>query len=124
MARLCRLTVVVIVLTFAPMQAWAGCAWVLWIDSSWRGSNRDGGSYWTIITSTSTEAACRAEAEWKIKQLSERGKSDPADLEVTVNGNIISKRFGTGANWRVISSDRVLCLPDTIDPRGPKGGER
>jgi hypothetical protein len=30
MARLWRLSVVVIVLTLAPQHAWAGCAWVLW----------------------------------------------------------------------------------------------
>jgi hypothetical protein len=100
MGRLWRLSVVVIVLTLAPMQAWAECAWVLWVSS------------------------------YAIKD----GK--PTDRMLEPSEGYTSKPECDGVRQRYVADEKerravdasergyYTCLPDTIDPRGPKGGGR
>jgi hypothetical protein len=41
---------------------------------------------------------------------------------VEVHGNILARTFSSGYNQsNIIRTNRVICLPDTVDPRGPKG---
>jgi hypothetical protein len=79
MGRLWRLSVVVIVLALAPMQAWGECAWVLWEQMA-----------------------------PNIHQPIEgfRKKDECVDKAQQMRS--------PGVVYR--------CLPDTVDPRGAKGG--
>ena len=72
---------------------------------------------WVLNGAHSTEAACESAAEQKITTLSTRGGAT-----VNVHGNIVTRVTRlAGNNDTVSTTDRVLCLPDTVDPRGPKG---
>jgi hypothetical protein len=88
-----RASLVVVLLLLASVgTASAECAWVLWS----RDSLLSGDEAWGIISAFSREDGGKAECE----RFKDGG----------------TKRTREGA-----SALRFLCLPDTIDPRGPKG---
>jgi hypothetical protein len=98
MAHFWRLSLVVFVLTFAPMQAWAECAWVLWVKVM---EKNKPGSEWAVVGAYTGPAAGTSMRGAMAKSACEReGKT--LDRDDTV----------------------YLCLPDTVDPRGPKAGTR
>jgi|SRR5215475_11539715 len=76
----------------------AACAWVLW-EYTRRG---DGKQEWRVLSAVSSRGDC--EAEGRARATRELHVANPDD------------NFGdlTG----------VFCLPDTVDPRGPKGDGR
>jgi len=98
-----RLSVVVIVLTLSPMQAWSECAWVLWhgiinpVDGelSWGPS----GAY--------PAGRGQSECEEAAQAMMKRDERDSARKDA-----------------RAMLRSAFVCLPDTVDPRGPKGGAR
>jgi hypothetical protein len=123
MAHLWRLSVAVILLTLAPMHvAWAECAWVLWSEFSAIGDNPvhrwtmhaayPGGGYERCVGDARTHAS--------------RYVDGPNVLSVELKeligdqfGQLMKFKTGRGHHWT-----RYACYPDTIDPRGPKGGGR
>jgi hypothetical protein len=86
-------------------SAGAECAWVLWVESP-MGSNQ-----WSLSTSVTfvfnkrdqCERSARMALDAKVKRVEEE-----------------KKQWG----GRVSPDEFWACLPDTIDPRGPKGGTR
>lgn len=89
--------VVVLVSALAPIQASAECAWVLW-------PKRLDGDFVQNLLVYDTRQECESSKKDFIKGW------DPKEEEqwpVTV-------RQAHPSHWR--------CLPDTIDPRGPKAG--
>jgi hypothetical protein len=107
-----RASLVLVVLLASAGTATAECAWVLWqhqgrpLIPRAPGARRDTpvGSYsfsWVVEGAYATEAACKAEVR----------------LWDTMPG----KRDGAYAVTADDTKVRVICLPDTIDPRGPKG---
>ena len=85
--------VVALVLTLAPIQAWAACAWVLWQETT------DLATGYTPMVGTDSERDCGArKAEYERRP---RPSSIDKDTEL-----------------------RYLCLPETIDPRGPRSAAR
>jgi hypothetical protein len=56
-------------------------------------------------------------------------KADPGIKEesVKITSNIVTHSLtgekASGERVFFISTTRFLCLPDTVDPRGPKGGK-
>ncbi len=117
MIRLRRASVIAILslLTWAATAS-AECAWVLW--EQWYASTSPVPLSFAR-TGTSTEAACRSELRKAIAAI-EAVAPSPGE-ERRVEGDAISsgKRDTSG---RLVSGVRqFLCLPDTIDPRGPKG---
>jgi hypothetical protein len=80
----------------APMQASAECAWVLWH----RVLLADGGGVSDApINAFATKQECNVNRQDTEQDISK--KLDPA-----------------------VSKELLVCLPDTVDPRGPKGGAR
>jgi hypothetical protein len=139
MGRFRRLSVVVIVLTLAPMQAWAECAWVLW-ESGAVIENKSGVTQERLMV-----------AEWEsllVDELKRGGVSTESttpflalesrrECEATLAAALQSLRANGArveartAVWlselggtRLIRAKNFQCLPDTIDPRGPKGSGR
>jgi hypothetical protein len=103
----------------------AGCAWVLWFESSdWASGLQSSGTNWGVVSASSTEMACRREAEGKIKAVFGRWSKDRMEGRkdsVTTEGNYVTHQWewpdkGTAGGHSI----RYLCLPDTVDPRGPK----
>jgi hypothetical protein len=98
--------------------AFAECAWVLWQERTSFGA--DGLTTWTI------------ESVWKEREHCERLARDSVQREVrsmsdAPDTTVRTERDGTlvfistpRAQW----IQHFRCLPDTIDPRGPKGGSR
>jgi hypothetical protein len=82
----------VVVLLLASLgTASAECAWVLWS----RDSLLSGDEAWGVISAFSREDGGKAECER-------------------------SKEGGTKRTREGASAVRFVCLPDTVDPRGPK----
>jgi hypothetical protein len=95
------------VLTLAPMQAaWAECAWVLW--------GAELGGQAIAVAGYKSIAECQREKKvWEARQDSRW----PAALDAPRQGS-------HNPPATVASPGSFRCLPDTIDPRGPKGRGR
>jgi len=102
------LTVLCVLLTAAPASA--ECAWVLWTqkkEPGWRGWWS--GPLWVADSAYPSKEACDNlnVVRWEMGQ---DGKPKP------VAKDPLAGKRGLGTSW--------TCLPDTVDPRGPKGGGR
>jgi len=144
MVRRAVLPLGVLVLLASVGTASAECAWVLWWEehtSSYsyrtadakvpgtRGSSQEAQS-WNILGSYPTNEACEGQQASKIAALLVTWRKEKAEAKFGEHNvsheagtNIISKRSHyvgeqTSTYWTRL---RYLCLPDTIDPRGPKG---
>jgi len=98
-------------------SASAECAWVLW-EKKDRGQ-RDRTTTWELQDAHQTRAACEGRARdfeqaWKLYYQ----QHNPLVEEVVAYelGPVVVK-FKDGTLTMLTS----LCLPDTVDPRGPKG---
>jgi hypothetical protein len=103
MMRLRRVSVIVMLslLTWAAM-AHAECAWALWL--------RNDSSPWDVLQAFSTREGC---IEAMSKQVAVVETRNPRVTLDTIGGS-----FSASAKGRIL---RGQCLPDTVDPRGPKG---
>jgi hypothetical protein len=96
-----------LVIATLSLLAWAAtasaeCAWVVW--------NQFNMQSWEPLSAFPDEARCRADIE---KQLDRLVENYPG-----------SSRAGHRVNVQTAQgnfSTRFNCLPDTVDPRGPKG---
>ena len=86
--------VLAVLLIALPAQAWAECAWVIW---AWTpsASQADGVGVYSPVSGHKTVSKCNDE-----KRMRE------------TNPQLVPK------------GSRFLCLPDTVDPRGPRGAGR
>jgi hypothetical protein len=92
MMKFARSAPLVVVLLLASLgTSSAECAWVLWS----RDSLLSGAEAWGVISAFSREDGGKAECER-------------------------SKEGGTKRTREGASAVRLVCLPDTVDPRGPK----
>ena len=91
-----RLSVVLIILMLAPMQAWAQL-WVLWVETP------VGSDQWSIVSTSKSKFAARNECEGQAQTLNEFERT------------IAKMERMTGD-----SRDLFTCLPDSVDPR-PEG---
>ena len=94
-------------------SASAECAWVLWQELSFaeRGST---GHQWRVVEAAQDSIECRKRASQALADIGERLKT--INFQVTSNDNEVkAERESTRYDYR------YLCLPDTVDPRGPKG---
>jgi hypothetical protein len=101
MVRLWLAVVVIVLSSAAPMHAaWAQCAWVLWAGS------QSGQNLATPLEGLWTPSGA----------FDARGQCDAAASDIRAR----LKARGEQPGWTTI----FVCLPDSIDPRGPKGGGR
>jgi hypothetical protein len=90
--------------------AHAECAWVLWVQVTEGEGARRASKPWEIIQAVGTRQECDQIVQAKVNQ----------------PYNSIGKALGLG-NLVVLKTDegtstfQYHCLPDTVDPRGPKG---
>lgn len=86
--------VFVVMTALIPAQASAACAWVLW-SAIW--DDKQSEYQYRYVDAFVTKAACDDEASFRNRNINELKQRDP------------TARLGV-----------VQCVPDTIDPRGPK----
>jgi hypothetical protein len=119
MGRLWRLSVVVIVLTLvAPMQAWGECAWVLWAQGFIEGTYPTGVVVepWRPVGGWQAKGDCDTNKSATMK----RGEEQQKTPEAKQTWKLVMGEYADTAKVIV----EYVCLPDTVDPRGPKGSGR
>ena len=97
-----------------PWSAWAECAWVLWQEIS----GVSGGQYnedYGISIASGSESQCRRDAAEQLQARAAQLRRTGIASDVKIEGPYV--RYG-------LLNYRYLCLPDTVDPRGPKGSGR
>src|SRR6266581_6306696 len=99
--------------------AYAECAWVVWQHIDWvsRQPGPQSTSRWGIGEIT----ASRTECEKRIDASVNEGKPDPVWVETVErrSESTVTRSVHKERGDQIITSYR--CLPDTVDPRGPKG---
>ena len=114
MAKIIGILVFALILA-TPYLAEAECAWVLWEEASLYRSV-GGASNWLLHVAHESRADCEKKQSAEIAyRLSAQGGAygQRSLLGSTV---VVTWPDGNTSNWKFI------CLPDTVDPRGPKGG--
>ena len=92
-----------------PISSWAECAWVLWLERTSLGGEV---RHWHVINAASTVSGCDANLAATIKIQSKRAPGETIELK---GDSLLVRTTAQGT-----SVLRYVCLPDTIDPRGPK----
>ena len=112
-----KVLLAVLLLVLCPMafttSAAAECAWVLWDDSLLLAPRL--GSNLAPLSASASKQECDKAAEREVRMRVEAGAIRLPGSEASVlvkgpGGGDITKTY--------------RCLPDTVDPRGPKGGGR
>lgn len=92
----------------------AESAWVLWQEFRSASSSMLMVN-WEIVTTTESESACAAALAPNLRNRQLAWQSNGAK-DIEVDGDTIR------SSWQsAVISVRFACLPDTVDPRGPKG---
>ena len=123
-------------LAFAA-SASAECASVLWSkveSTTYIPKFSSYSSEWDFLVARSSLATCERDIYTKTNEMAQRVKESDSALSklgvgvkkvatVEVLGNIVSTTWRGPDDGQITgtSSLRYVCLPDTIDPRGPKG---
>jgi hypothetical protein len=116
-------------LAFATSAA-AECAWVLWVDVE-RLSEPTSGAWgkqeraWEVISASSSEKECRLRLTQTIDRVTH--PSEPIKgVSYKLRGDTVTIYFlPQDAKLADVTPSKetfsYTCLPDTVDPRGPKG---
>jgi len=105
-----------------PMSACDECAWVLWAETTDTGRVRHPQS---VLNAYTGQAACEVAIRDQLAALAslhaQMKASNPvkaASQTVVGSGSSMTVITQSGNTWEKVD---YLCLPDTVDPRGPKG---
>ena len=110
---ICTIRCIVVIflglLTFTA-SASAECAWVLWSQDDFVQARKVETKQWTADRALPSSNECELTMKIQI-----------ADTQARIQG---ARVFGNGYSFDVQGVTlirRFVCLPDTVDPRGPKG---
>ena len=112
-----RLAVVTLSILLAfTTSAYAECAWVLWSSMKSRPSATD----WEIEGTWPNATPCFAEISHQKRAVEAANKA---------GNDIYINEHGSRGSWITFvhpggTTFQFRCLPDTVDPRGQKGGGR
>jgi hypothetical protein len=122
-----RVSLVAVLLLFtSAAMASAECAWVFWIKRDYDAALEGD---WTVLQARATRhdciAALQEEFRDAIEAFKERGKAAGAEGMARA-AQIMDESAARGTILLVGRGQSIAgkCLPDTIDPRGPKGAGR
>jgi hypothetical protein len=135
MHRHARLLPLLAVCLLAPVAtAHAECGWVLWVhDTLENFAENKRGERWNPAEASTSEAGCAGKLKgrlaWTERTLEEGSAKVPKDEEMhfkiiegrTVSLNFYRKTASVGDIPVRTQTITYVCLPDTVDPRGPKG---
>ena len=103
----------------------AECAWVLWHESRDKSKGAMETTEWKIVRTEKAAAECdrglRATFQEYVDAIQQAQKKNKGGtVEVTGSTFVVKGPGGVATlHW-----SRLVCLPDTVDPRGPKEGTR
>ncbi len=112
--RLRRASVIALSLLTSAATASGECAWVLW-EERLTVSSQGGTKDWEIVATASEPKDCYSGAGRAATNQAERWRGPLTEVKIEGNQVTVSSKAGFVDNFR------YLCLPDTVDPRGPKG---
>jgi hypothetical protein len=107
MAKRIGAIVVIFILLVAP-HVEATCAWVLWQEHRRHGDPNERDGRWAIVRAVPRSEDCDLQRQAEMHRAGEQQKH--------------GRGAGGGDAGDVVEVTQFHCLPDTIDPRGPKGG--
>src|SRR5436309_2454220 len=118
MAMLHALLPTLAILLVCAASAAAECAWVLWFSHTTTTKNPTTLTEygWQIISTSDTKSHCEGDATDQRTTAVKHGSSSEWTRELSKDTVVHRRRDGSAELL-----DRYLCLPDTVDPRGPKG---
>jgi hypothetical protein len=127
MLRLTRRAFLLIAFSMLVSAAAAGaeCAWVLWNDEA----RLDYGTHiesrvWHTIAGAPTRKKCEARLRREIERVT-HPDNPPKDVLFEVRGDAVQLLYFRSDQPKEtiarVQTFRYVCLPDTVDPRGPKG---
>ena len=99
--------------------AHAECAWVLWTRDASAGYGFVDEKPWQLVRSVPTYDACEAAQAKTIKSMAAFWAKAGRDVATTENTFSLSIRDAEGKQVGLVTQ-LFRCLPDTMDPRGPK----
>ena len=111
-----RAALIVLYLLFSAATTWAECAWVLWryeLMTLASSPSMPSASTWAVDDTADTRARC----ESLLTEAGAKSAKEPEVQKVLPTG-VIYQRNG------VLGARKYKCIPDTVDPRGPKGSAR
>ncbi len=107
----------------ATATAFAECAWVSWTKRIYYPEDSLRGRPWEFLTTFPSQRECRAwirrkvDAQLKLEAQIRGPAPRPAE---TMNGMDITY-FKAETPEMPLALEQWICVPDTVDPRGPKG---
>jgi len=111
-----RIVALSICLAALASSASAECAWVLWryeLMTLASSPSMPSASTWAVDDTADTRARC----ESLLTEAGAKSAKEPEVQKVLPTG-VIYQRNG------VLGARKYKCIPDTVDPRGPKGSAR
>jgi hypothetical protein len=110
--------VVALSLLASTATAHAECAWVMWREDETKAPDRLAEVEWAAPVAYSDRAACVAVINDNIKNWGTR-QAPTQTVERSSSGTAAEfrTRFRNIDGWTAV---RLRCLPDTVDPRGPR----
>ena len=114
-----RSLLVAFCLLTSAATAYAECAWVLWVESRRIGEGAPSSGYteWNIKQAFNQRAECVNGLDVIEKKWGERITPSSAHRPMRFNDIRFTLIPLPGGYWHT----EYRCLPDTVDPRGPKG---
>ncbi len=123
LARKAALLVAFSLLT-STATAYAECAWVLWEQTTtWKASPKNvEETQWAPVTAASAQPICESSKANRIRQRVRNisSASRPKDTITPIDDSVMWS-WEEPDDTKGAQLFRFLCLPDTVDPRGPKG---
>jgi len=97
--------------------AWGECAWVLWeAHYTYQAPNQEAYPRWVIQGASATRDECMQGIEYRATVNMQTAPRGWKSSRHGVNGVNVIQEDGKGASRAIVP----MCLPDTVDPRGPR----